>query len=59
MPELSKIDNTIRESKPPERSEEILSVFFLRERSIYPYLSIHLSIIFNPSSDSKGIVFSL
>ena len=33
-----------------------LLVFFIRERIIYPHLSTHWSIIFNPSLDSNGIV---
>ena len=42
-----------------DKSKDILSVFFFKERKIYPHLSIHSSIIFNPLDDSKGMVFSL
>ena len=59
IPELSKIANTKRVSNPPVKSDNILLVCFFKERIIYPHLSIHLSIIFNPFSDSRGTEFSL
>ena len=59
MPEFNKIDNIVLVSNPPERSAEILLVFLFKERKMYTHLSIHLSIMFSPSLDSKGIVFSL
>ncbi len=58
IPEFNKIDKSVRVSKPPERSEEILSVCFLRERIINPHLTTPLSIISKPLSDSNGIEIS-
>ncbi len=53
IPEFNKIVKSVLVSKPPERSNDILLVFFLRERRMKPHLSTHLSIISNPSFDSQ------
>ena len=48
MPEFNKIVNNILVSKPPERSKEILSVFFFDDEGV---LNIHAKLVENPNFD--------
>ena len=58
-PEFNNIDKAVRVSNPPDKSKKKLSVFSFIERIIYVHLSTQSSMAFNPSSDSRGIEFSL